>query len=145
MTDGAREYFDMLTREYAKAGYPHPKTWAFSPDDGEERIYNELKAHGLIKQFTVAMCVLTEQGLSRILARLPATPEANALFEDLKRQYIAAGYPPRRTWAFAPNDDENESTYSELRARGYIEQLTVVMYILSNAGHSEIMQSNGGH
>ena len=65
---------------------------------------------------------------------------ANALFEELKQAYVAAGYPERRNWAFAPNDDAEARVYNELRARGYIEQRTMVMYVLSAAGQDEIMR-----
>lgn len=87
-------------------------------------------------------CAATD-GLSSILRKIPASSEANSIFEGLKRQYVAAGYPHRRTWAFQPDDDSQESAYNELRARGYIEQLTMAMYILSTAGQQEIMQSDG--
>lgn len=144
MTQGAQEYMDMLARGYQHAGFPHPKSWAFSPDnDHEERIYNELRARGLIRPLTVQMWVLTEDGLASILRKIPASSEANSIFEGLKRQYVAAGYPHRRTWAFQPDDDSQEAAYGELRARGYIEQLTMAMYILSAAGQQEIMQSDG--
>lgn len=144
MTQGAEEYMSTLASEYQKAGFPHPKSWAFSPaDDHEQRIYNELRAHGLIRPLTVQMWVLTEEGLSSILREIPSSTEANSIFEDLKRQYVAAGYPHRRTWAFQPDDESQEAAYSELRARGYIEQLTMAMYILSAGGQQEIMQTAG--
>lgn len=143
MTDGAREFMNTLAGEYVKAGYPHHNAWAFSQGAGEQEIFDELKARGYIRQLTIEMCVLTAAGLAEILEKVPTSSEARTLFEDLKRQYIAAGHPPRRNWAFAPNEDEQETAYHELRARGVIEQRTMALYVLSAAGQDTIMQSVG--
>jgi hypothetical protein len=143
MTDGARKFMNTLAGEYVNAGYPHHNSWAFSPGKDEQVIFNELKAHGYIRQLTIEMCVLTEAGLAEILENIPTSSGARALFEDLKRQYIAAGYPQLRNWAFAPSEDGQEAAYHELRARGFIEQRTMALYVLSAAAQDTIMQSVG--
>lgn len=143
MTPQAKNYFDKLITQYVEAGYPHRKSWAFSPDtDEEQHTFNELRARGLISQFTMEMWVLTEAGLSAVLQKTTPSREANALFQNLKRQYIEAGYPQRLGWAFEPDDDSQEAAYNELRARGYIDQRTMTMYVLSEAGLSKVMEAD---
>jgi hypothetical protein len=86
-------------------------------------------------------CALTEDGLSLILRQLPPSPEANALFQRLREQYIAAGFPNRKNWAFGPDSEDEEKVYNELQARGYLEKRNIAMWVLSAAAHAEIMES----
>ncbi|MBL9004034.1 MAG: hypothetical protein JNJ46_07295 [Myxococcales bacterium] len=144
MTEGARKFMNTLAEKYVKAGYPHHNSWAFSPSSDEQVIFNELKARHYIRQLTIEMCVLTETGLAEIMENVPMSSGARLLLEDLKRQYVAAGYPQRRNWAFAPNEDGEEVAYHELRARGWIEQRTMALYVLSAAAQEKVMQGVGG-
>lgn len=146
MTEAASQMLSTMAMDYVKAGFPHPNTWAFQPlDPQHERVFNEWKALGLVQQRGMQMFILTDAGLSAILRQIPFSEAARELLQDLKQQYVEAGYPNRINWAFMPDSSSDEVTYNELRSRGYIEKRTVAMYILSAAGQSEIMRSASAH
>lgn len=69
MSNEALQYLNYLKKEYAAADYPLHKTWAFTPDgDAQRRVFGELRALGLIKEFNFGGAhVLTDAGLARIM------------------------------------------------------------------------------
>jgi hypothetical protein len=71
LSDDASKTLSWLREEYIKAGYPEHFRWGFAPESGDEAAFQELAAHGYIKQYTVRKWILTELGLQVLLRPEP--------------------------------------------------------------------------
>jgi uncharacterized protein (DUF2267 family) len=67
---------------------------------------------------------------------------ADRLWQDIQRQYIDAGFPPRRAWMLSLPHDSAE--VRELEAVGYLEPRTVgrAHFGVTAFGMSELLQQN---
>lgn len=64
---------------------------------------------------------------------------ATSHLQELAQRYLAAGYPPYRTWTF--DKGTHDILHNELRAHGFIEQIGTMgsAWRLTARGHDEIL------
>ena len=66
------------------------------------------------------------------------TSNGQTHLRELGKAYIAAGYPDRAGWPFAPDDQAGEVAIRELSAHGYVEPLAA-QWRLTPAGLRAVM------
>lgn len=89
MTDDANEMLQHLKEEYIKADYPSWQVWNFTPHPDTMRIFNELRAYGLIEQIGARNSPwrFTEKGLDFIMHRLQPQSGSNKNSDTKKKMH----------------------------------------------------------
>lgn len=131
MSETAWNVLDGIAARYVKQGYPHLDSFKFAPKDADEvRAFDALGGAGQIRRFDATLWVLTEAGLERVRDK-EVSAEASALYADLKRQHAALRLLSGEEGPFGPDHESQLVFFNELRARGYLKQVSASLFVFS--------------
>lgn len=90
LSANAERFLGCLAEEYERSDYPHRAIWIFTPaDPTEERTFNELTAHRLIKPRTIdGGHSLTETGLAHLMSLISIQHKQRKKNEDASKEEL---------------------------------------------------------
>lgn len=145
MSDAAQAAFDWVSGAFVEQEFPNPGQWTFRLPAEHSRAANELVALRLVRTATSGGYLrLTDGGVRTIMRNRPDldddtwSNEADDFRDTASMRYEAANFPPFRAF---PLGELSKRLRGELRALGFIEQLTAGRWVLTLAGQQWLINN----